>query len=67
MLDIIEKDHRHDVMTCCTEMFKYWLSVDTNASWNKLIEALERIDEIALAEKIKIDVLKGLIRMYIHI
>ena len=67
MLDIIEENHHHDVKTRCTEMFKYWLSVDTKASWNKLIEALERIDEIALVEKIKIDVLKGLICVYTHI
>ena len=60
MLDVIEENHRYDVKTCCTEMFKYWLSVDTKASWNKLIEALEMIDENALAEKIRIDVLQGL-------
>ena len=50
----------HDVMTCCTELFKYWLSVDTDASWNKLIAALEMVNEIALAKKIKIVVFKGL-------
>ena len=61
MLDIIEQDHRHDVKTCCTRMFEHWLSVDVKASWNKLIEALEMIDEIALTEKIKIDVLKGIV------
>ena len=61
MLDIIEENHHHDVKTCCTEMFKYWLSVDIRASWNKLIEALEMIDENALAEKLKTDVIKGII------
>ena len=60
MLDFIEGNYHHDVKTCCSEMFKYWLIVDTKASWNKLIEALEMIDEIALAEKIKIDILKGI-------
>ena len=60
-LDVIEENHHHDVKTCCTKMFEYWLSVDTKASWNKLIEALERISENALAERIKIDILKGLI------
>ena len=60
MLDTIEGSHGHDIKTCCTEMFNYWLRVDTKASWNKLIEALEMIDEIALAEKIKIDILKGI-------
>ena len=62
-LNIIEQDHR-DVETCCTEMFKYWLNVDIEASWNKLIEALKVIHENALAEKLKTDVIKG-ISLYI--
>ena len=60
MLDIIEVNH-HNVKICCSKMFEYWLSVDVKASWNKLIDALEMIDENVLAVKIKIDVLKGLI------
>ena len=60
MLDIIEENH-HDVKICCSKMFEYWLDVDIEASWNKLIDALEMNDQNALAVKIKIDVLKGLL------
>ena len=34
-------------------MFNYWLRVDKNASWNKLITALRHISHVTLAEKIK--------------
>ena len=53
-LDIIQQNHLANNERCCTEMFKYWLDVDTEASWNKLINALEQIEQISLAEKIKI-------------
>ena len=59
-LKIIKDNHPQDVVKCCTEMFDYWLRVDVEASWNKLIAALKMIDEISLAQKIKTDVLRGL-------
>ena len=58
-LDIIEENHSQNVERCCTKMFQYWLRVDLQASWNKLIDSLEKIGENTLARKIKIDVLKG--------
>ena len=58
-LNIIRQDHPADTNTCCTEMFRHWLDVDTEASWNKLIAALEQIGYNALAEIIRINVLKG--------
>ena len=33
--------------------YKFWLNVDTDISWDKLINALERIGQISLAEKIR--------------
>ena len=59
-LNIIKENYPQGVEKCCTEMFKLWLRVDVEASWNKLITALKMIDEISLAEKIEIDVLRGL-------
>ena len=58
-LDTIRQDYPADTNMCCTEMFKHWLNVDTEASWNKLIAALEQIDYNALAEKIRRNVFKG--------
>ena len=58
-LNIIRQDYPADTNMCCTEMFKYWLEVDTEASWNKLIAALEQIDHNALAEIIRRNVIKG--------
>ena len=57
-LDVIEKNHHGDTERCCTEMFKYWLSVDTEATWNKLTEALEGIGKKVLAKDIK-GIVKG--------
>ena len=54
-------ENKPDVQSRCSELFKYWLRVDTDASWNKLIEALNKIDEHCLAEKIKSDVLNGIV------
>ena len=59
-LKIIKEDHPADTERCCTEMFKYWLDVDTKASWNKLIDALKQIAQNTLAEKIKEDISKGM-------
>ena len=58
-LNVIEANHPNDVERCCAEMFQYWLQVDTDASWNKLVDALVQIKHKALATKIKKDVLKG--------
>ena len=58
-LDIIQADHHHEVQVCCDKMFQYWLEVDTEANWNKLIECLEYIQQIATAAKIREDNLKG--------
>ena len=57
-LSIIEENHSQNVERCCIEMFWYWLNADLQASWNKLIYALEQINENALAMNIKMDVLK---------
>ena len=39
-LDIIESDHVGDNKKCCIDMFRYWLSTNTNATWQHLVEAL---------------------------
>ena len=52
-LYIIEKDYPGDTHRCCTTMFNYWLQVDTTASWDKLITALQCISHDVLADKIK--------------
>ena len=51
-LDIIKCDYPGLTETCCTEMFKYWLQVDADASWHKLLKALKYIGHDTLAEKI---------------
>ena len=39
-LDVIKLNHAADNQMCCMEMFWYWLSTNTDASWVQLIEAL---------------------------
>ena len=39
-LDAIKLNHAGDNQMCCIEMFWYWLNANTDASWQKLIEAL---------------------------
>ena len=56
-LDEIEKNHPGDMEGCCTEMFKYWLEVDSEANWNKLTDALKQIGQSTLAKKVEEDVI----------
>ena len=58
-LKVIKENHPADIEKCCTEMFNYWLDVDTEASWDKLIDALEQIGQNALVEKLQ-NVFKGI-------
>ena len=58
-LIIIRINNPGDAITCTTEMFDYWLKVDTTASWNKLIEALKKINKNHLAETICKNVVQG--------
>ena len=59
MLEIIKQNHYIDVRVCGTQMLRYWLEVDTKASWNRLIKALEEIHQESMVMYIKTDILKG--------
>ena len=59
-LDVIRADHPGDSEKCCTAMFNFWLQVDTTASWDKLITALQHIGHDVLAEKIRKITVKGM-------
>lgn len=52
-LDIIRENYPRDVEACCTEMFKQWLKKAENASWNKLVAAIDAIGYNVLAKKLK--------------
>ena len=54
-LEIIEKDNPKDVMECCKQMFIKWLETDKDASWERLITALQSssVQLDFLAEQIK--------------
>ena len=64
-LDVIQANYPTKVEDCCDKMFQHWLEVDTEASWNKLIDALEDIHQNALAKKIREEILKG--KFYEHV
>ena len=59
-LDIIGSDSAANATKCTTKMFEYWLQVDTTASWNKLIEALRKINKFYLADTICREVLQDI-------
>jgi len=40
-LDQISADYPKNVQKCCYEMLRYWLQVDTEATWYKIIQALK--------------------------
>ena len=57
-LNIIRMDYP-DVRSCCLKMLDYWLEVDVEASWNKLIDVLEVIKLPTTAARIRQDILLG--------
>ena len=58
-LSIIQTNYPTNAQKCCDEMFQYWLAVDVKANWNKLINALEVIQQNVLAAKIRQDISTG--------
>lgn len=40
-LNIIENDKRGKTVDCCNSMLEKWLDIDTTASWEKLLAAIE--------------------------
>ena len=52
-LNEIESNSPNDVSKCCKEMFQFWLKKCTNATWNKLIEALVQVELNNLATTIE--------------
>ena len=59
VLDIIKADHPNDVSTCCNEMFKKWLEIQHDASWNQLVIALNKIGLNSMADDINKMIRKG--------
>ena len=59
-LNIIQMNYPHDTEMCCTQMFRYWLQTDTEASWSKLLNALRNMAQNSLADKIKTEILFGM-------
>ena len=45
VLDIIKVDHPTEVQARCRAMLKVWLQKDPEASWDKLLHAVEATDK----------------------
>ena len=60
-LDTIQKQCPGDFSKACTEMLSHWRGAYKNATWNRLIKALEApgLQLNAIAQDIKRDVVKG--------
>ena len=42
-LKIIQKDNPGDASGCCKDLWKKWLEVDLNATWEKLFTAIDDV------------------------
>ena len=58
-LNIIESNHKQDVVKCCLEMFREWLRSHSNATWSQLVEALKSQGVNLISEAEKLDDLIG--------
>ena len=59
-ISFIQANNPTKVEDCCDKMFQHWLAVDTEANWDKLIDALEHIHHNAIAAKIREDISIGI-------
>ena len=53
----IELDHQKDSNRCKLELLQYWLDTTLSPTWNEIVQALEKTDQLALAAQIKHDYL----------
>ena len=51
----IELDHQKDSDRCKLELLQYWLNNTLDPTWNAIVQALEKTDQLALAAQIKHD------------
>ena len=53
-MEAIERRHNGDPKDCCRAIFQHWLSGNgvRPCSWRKLIELLDDIDQVVLAQEI---------------
>ena len=51
----IELHHQKDSDRCKLELLQYWLDNTTVPTWNEIVQALEKTDQLALAAQIKHD------------
>ena len=49
----IELDHKKDSDRCKLELLQYWLDNKLVPTWNEIVQALEKTDQLALAAQIK--------------
>ena len=41
ILDVMEADNPTNLEKCCNDMLKHWLKFDAEASWNKIVKAID--------------------------
>ena len=65
-LSTIEINYSRDANKCCFEMFRRWLQTDVNATWSRIVEALESpgINLASLATDLR--ELIGKIAVFVH-
>ena len=49
----IESAYKGSIERCKVETIQYWLDNNADASWKEVAQALEQIDQLALAAKVK--------------
>ena len=59
LLDTIESNYPRDAERCKTEVLTWWLQNTEERSWEKIAEALDKIEYKVLAEKLRRIKLQG--------
>ena len=68
-LQVIEADHPNDDNSCCHLMFEKWLEITPNASWSRLVTALNNIELNTAANAVskQYELGKYIVMYYIYI
>ena len=64
-IQTIEYDFQNNATRCCESMFETWIEQDINASWDKLLNAIDKLNVVTVPRPPIVSLGKGKLCMYV--